>query len=555
MSNTLAFRLATSRLARVAFAALALLGAACADLQNPAAPTGVAAASISDAAHGGTPGFFWLPPMARNPGAAGTLDTDLDPTVTICAWSGTACTSAVAAYTRAGGTGGEAVKVSDAHYHVNWHTRQFSLSEAQVYRIRVSVGAVELGHADVRVVANGSAARGVDGTQYVAVVNGQTLAVKFRIGTGIPGAVIVTPGTATVLPGETLQFTAVVTDLHGNVIAGAPVTWSSTIASVGTVDANGLATGSQTGFTSIKATSGSITGSAALIVDEPIHRWHLMEPAHDQGNWALWGTSVNNVYAANWTSVLHFDGVKWSNVDTVQWHGTLDIYGTGADNIYAVGQAGRILHFDGQVWAQEQWDGQSVYPLALGNWFTPSPNIYLWGVWAAGPDDWFVVGDRGTILRGKAGSWTPMNSGVTTMIRRVWGTSANNVYATGDGGVLLHFDGTAWSQVTLPESVDMWGVWGSSASDVYVVGAGGRVFHFDGASWSLIQLPTQNFLYAAWGTSASNVYVGGSGGTIYRWNGARWIMEEAPAQQVFDFWGPTGTDVFAALSGWSILRR
>jgi hypothetical protein len=555
MITTPVFRLATSRQTRVAFAALALLGTACADLENPAAPAGVAASSISDAAHGGTPGFFWLPPMARNPGSSGTLDINLDPTVTICAWSGTACTSAVAEYTRAGGTGGEAVKVSDSHYHVNWHTRQFSLSEAQVYRVRVRVGSVELGHADVRVVANGSAARGVDGTRYVAVVNGQTLAVKFRIETGIPGAVIVTPGTATVLPGETRQFTAAVTDLHGNVIAGAPVTWSSSIASVGTVDANGLATGSQTGFTSITAASGSVTGSAALIVDEPIHRWHLMDPAHDQGNWALWGTSVNNVYAANWTSVLHFDGVKWSNVDTVQWHGTLDIYGTSGSDIYAVGQAGRILHFDGQVWGQEQWDGQSVYPLALGNWYTPSPNIYLWGVWAAGPDDWFVVGDRGTILRGKAGNWTPMNAGVTTLLRRVWGTSANNVYATGDGGVLLHFDGTAWSKVTLPESVDMWGVWGSSASDVYVVGAGGKVFHFDGGSWSMIQLPTQNFLYAAWGTSASNVFVGGSGGTIYRWNGARWIMEEAPAQQVFDFWGPTGTDVFAALSGWQILRR
>jgi hypothetical protein len=534
---------------------VAALAGACADLKNPAAPTGVAASSISDATHGGTPGFFWLPPMVKNPGSAGTLDTELDPTVTICAWSGIACTSTVAQYTRAGGTGGEAVKVSESHYHVNWHTRQFSLDEAQVYRVRVSVGARELGHADVRVVANGAAARGVDAGQYVAVVNGQTLPVKFRIEAGIPGAITVTPGTATVDPGETQQYTAVVTDLHGNVIAGAPITWSSSLVSVGTVDANGLATGNQAGFTSLTATSGSLSGSAVLIVDEGIHRWRLMDTAHDQGNWALWGTSVNNVYAANWTSVLHFDGVKWSNVDTLQWHGTLDIYGTSAANIYAVGQAGRILRFDGQVWRQEQWNGATVSPLALGNWYTPPQNIYLWGVWAASPDDWFVVGDRGTILRGKAGSWTQMNSGVTTLIRRVWGTSANDVYAAGDAGVLLHFDGTSWTRVTLPQSVDMWGVWGSSSSDVYVVGAGGRVFHYDGGAWTMTQLPTQHFLYAAWGTSATNVFVGGAGGTIYRWNGSRWIMEEAPSQQVFDFWGPTDTDVFAALSGWQILRR
>ncbi|HEY0022505.1 MAG TPA: Ig-like domain-containing protein [Longimicrobium sp.] len=535
---------------------VAALASACADLKNPAAPTGVAASSISDATHGGTPGFFWLPPMVKNPGSAGTLDTNLDPTVTICAWSGTACTSAVAEYTRAGGTGGEAVKVSDSHYHVGWHTRQFTLDAAQVYRIRVSVGARELGHADVRVVATAAAARGVDGSQYVAVVNGQTLAVKFRIEAGIPGAITVTPGTATVQPGETQQYTAVVTDLHGNVIAGAPITWSSSIASVGTVDANGLATGDQAGFTTITAASGSLTGTAALIVDQPIHRWTLMDTAHDQGNWAVWGTSASNVYVANWTSILHFDGTRWHNVDTVQWHGTLDIWGTGEDNIYAVGQTGRILHWNGTAWYYERFDGNIVYAQALGDWSNPPANIYLWGVWAAAPDDWFIVGDQGTVLRGSHGNWTKMSTPVNTLLRRVWGTSANDVYATGDNGVLLHFDGTSWSQVTLPGAPgDLFGVWGSSSNDVFVAGTVGRVYRFDGSAWTVTQLPTQNQLFGVWGTSSANVFVGGQGGVIYRWNGARWIFEEAPAQQVFDFWGPTDTDVFAALSGWQILRR
>lgn len=58
-----------------------------------------------------------------------------------------------------------------------------------------------------------------------------------------------------------------------------------------------------------------------------------------------------------------------------------------------------------------------------------------------------------------------------------------------------------------------------------------------------------------WGTSASNVFVGGTGGTIYRWSGSRWTMEEAPPLTVRDFWGPTDTDLFAAVSSWQILRR
>jgi hypothetical protein len=535
---------------------VAALAGACADLKNPAAPPAApASSSISDGAHAGTPGFFWLPPMVQNPGASGTFDAELDPTVSICAWSGGACTSPVAEYTRAGGTGGEAVKVSGSHYHVNWHTRQFSLSASQVYRVRVTAGARELGHADVRVVDNGAGARGIDASQYVVLVNGQTLPIKFRIEAGIPAAITVTPPTATVEPEGTRRYTAVVTDLHGNVIPDAPITWSSSISSVGTVDGSGLATGVQAGFTSITATSGALSGSAILIVTEGVHTWHLMDTAHDQGSWALWGTSVNNIYAANWTSVLHFDGVKWRNLDTLQWHGTLDIFGTSANNIYAVGPTGRILHFDGGVWRQERWDGVTHSPLPLGDWSSPAQNIYLWGVWAAAPDDWFLVGDKGTILRGKAGSWTRMSSGVNTLLRRVWGTSANDVYATGEDGVLLHFDGTSWSQVALPVSVHMWGVWGSSASDVYVAGNTGKVLHYDGSAWTVTQLPTQNAMYGLWGTSASNVFIGGAGGTIYRFDGTKWVRELAPAQQVFDFWGPNGTDVFAPLSGWQILRR
>lgn len=540
---------------RILIAALAAL-AAC---DGAGTPTGAGGPglSISDGAHGGTAGFHWLPPMVGNPGTTGTFDGGLSPVVEICALGSAGCASTVATYTTTSGPAGEhvVVKSSESHYLVNWHTRDFDLDLAVTYRIRVRVGARELGHADVRLIENGSAAKNVNTEQYIALVDGRTLPVRFRIDTGIPAAITVTPPTATVEPGGTQQYTAVVTDLHGAVIA-APITWSSGAASIATIDAGGLATGVAEGTAAITATSGGLSGTAELVVDEGIHRWTVLNAPTDQGNWDVWGTSATSIYAANWLGVMHFDGTQWSKVDTVYWHGTLDIHGTSESNIYTVGAGGRIMHFDGQAWSQERYDGTTVFPQQLGDWTNILPNIYLWGVWPASPNDWFAVGDGGHILRGQKGSWQIMNSGTTANLRRVWGSSATDVYAAGENGVLLHFDGTAWSPVTLPVSTNMWGVWGTSASDVWVTGDAGTLLHFDGGAWTVTQLPTPYKLYGVWGTSTNNVYVGGAGGYIFRWNGSRWIYEDSTTNaQIFGFWGPDGTDVHAATGQWELIRR
>jgi hypothetical protein len=536
------------------FAALAAL-AACESVRTPTdAPAPFA--SISDGAHGGTPGFNWLPPMVSNPGATGTFDGSLSPVVEICGITGSGC-APVATYTTTSGPSGEhvVVKSSESHYMVNWHTRDFDLDLAVTYRIRVRVGTRELGHADMKLIENGSAAKNVNTAEYIPLIDGRTLPIKFRIDTGIPGALTVTPATATVQPGGTQQYTATVTDLHGNVIIS-PISWSSGAPSIATVSASGLATGVASGTATITATSGGLSGTAQLVVDQPLHRWTVMNAPTDQGNWDVWGTSATNIYAANWLGVMHFDGTTWSKIDTVYWHGTLDIHGTSASNIYTAGANGRIMHFDGQVWSQERYDGSTVFPQQLGDWTNILPNIYLWGIWPASPSDWFIVGEGGHILRGQQGSWQTMSSGTTETLRRVWGSSATDVYATGENGVLLHYDGTAWSQVSLPVSTSMWGVWGSSASDVWVAGDAGKLLHYDGSSWSVTQLPTPNRLYGVWGTSTNNVYVGTSGGEIYRWDGTRWIYEDSSTNaQIFGFWGPSATDVHAATGQWELIRR
>ncbi len=76
----------------------------------------------------------------------------------------------------------------------------------------------------------------------------------------------VTPATATIPVGGTIQFTARAFDASNQEIAGAPFTWSSSNTSVATIDGSGVATGVSTGATTIKATAGGKNDTAALTV-------------------------------------------------------------------------------------------------------------------------------------------------------------------------------------------------------------------------------------------------------------------------------------------------
>jgi hypothetical protein len=77
----------------------------------------------------------------------------------------------------------ETVRLGDAHFIVNWHTEDFALGPALTYRICVKLNDVELGFADVDVVASGRELRFVaDG--YVGILDGRTLPIRFRIEPG-----------------------------------------------------------------------------------------------------------------------------------------------------------------------------------------------------------------------------------------------------------------------------------------------------------------------------------------------------------------------------------
>src|SRR6266550_1543677 len=106
-------------------------------------------------------------------------------------------------------------------------------------------------------------------------------------------------------------------------------------------------------------------------------------------------------------------------------------------------------------------------PIPFDFWSSASSGTtqHLNGIWGTSATDVWAVGDAGTILHYNGTSWSSVPSGTFQFLDGVWGSSASDVWAVGDNGTILHFNGTTWSSAAVGTTLNLLGsVWGSSAS-------------------------------------------------------------------------------------------
>jgi len=125
-------------------------------------------------------------------------------------------------------------------------------------------------------------------------------------------------------------------------------------------------------------------------------------------------------------------------------------------------------------------------------------------VWGSSPTNVFAVGDAGTILRYDGSAWSPMSSGTPRVLLGVWGTG-NTVFAVGDAGTVLRYNGTTWTSIGPGPVDDLLAVWGSSERDVYVTGSSGIILRYDGSTWTTMPSGTTRALYTLSGAVSGQV--------------------------------------------------
>jgi hypothetical protein len=260
-----------------------------------------------------------------------------------------------------------------------------------------------------------------------------------------------------------------------------------------------------------------------------------------------------------------------------QWSTLYGVWGNSSSDVFAVGERGAVLHYNGSGWIPTTsgttndlrgiWaDSSYIYVVgtsgtirrcAVGSttWsgMTSGTTAQLNGVW--GDSSYiYVVGESGTIRRCAVGSttWSGMTSGTTAQLNGVWGDSSY-IYVAGESGTIRRcaVGGTAWSAMTSVTTAQLNGVWGDS-SYIYVVGASGTIRRcaVGSTTWNGMTSGTTNTLYGIWGDSFSNVFAVGAAGAsqLLHYDGNTWHSEwifEGYGADLRDIWGTSPSDIFA----------
>lgn len=135
-------------------------------------------AVLSDGRNDGAPGFFFLPPVAAEPGARPNL-RGLAPVVEIAALA--PGEPVLATFS------GDDVKESGSHYMIHWSTKEHVPAADTTYRIRVFLDGAMLGFADARVARGGRELRMLASQEIFGLTGHRTVPVKFRISAVGPG--------------------------------------------------------------------------------------------------------------------------------------------------------------------------------------------------------------------------------------------------------------------------------------------------------------------------------------------------------------------------------
>jgi hypothetical protein len=136
-------------------------------------------AVISDAVHsGGTAGFYFLPPLVPAPALEGSFDGAQSPVVTIEERD----PKSLAVRRVVENFSGSEIRVDSGSYAVSWRTRDYDVDPLQLYRINVRVQKRVIGFADVDVVPSQAQVKKVDSGEYIPLVDGHVLIIKFWLG-------------------------------------------------------------------------------------------------------------------------------------------------------------------------------------------------------------------------------------------------------------------------------------------------------------------------------------------------------------------------------------
>lgn len=282
----------------------------------------------------------------------------------------------------------------------------------------------------------------------------------------------------------------------------------------------------------------------------------------------VWGSGPNDVWAVGTRgTVLHGDGASFSpiTVDAGSGDVWVSVWGTASNDVWIIGPS-FPMHSSGGASAFEarqgsSWNEQNASTGRLWAGASAGDRVWLGGEtsrrFGAASSVWSYVGDAWTA----AGACTS-NAPCTPTIRSIWAADANTAWAVGDEGGAYAFDASGGAGARfVPQNSqtksDLDAVWGSSASDVWAVGHGGAIRHTakGESAWTMANSNTTQDLHGIWGSGPSDVWAVGNDGTVVHFDGTEWkpgtigLPDGDAPTHLLGIWGSGPDDVWIVGEG------
>jgi len=241
---------------------------------------------------------------------------------------------------------------------------------------------------------------------------------------------------------------------------------------------------------------------AVATYDEPNDQWNSVDVGTTKDLNAVWASDPGNVWAVgNDGTMLHWDGEDWTPITDLNVSRHIhEVWGTPAgDSVFILTEVlgpyellfGRVYvsHQSGGTWSFFQQLGPANQPQSLVDaramHGTSSGNIWVGGNNSAGG------ANAARIARWNGASWedkTPapdinFNPG---SINDIWVVSDQEVWAVGQNNTVIHTTngGEDWEDMTPFDGlVQVQAVWAPSPNFVWVASSSGDIRYYDGHEW------------------------------------------------------------------------
>lgn len=290
-------------------------------------------------------------------------------------------------------------------------------------------------------------------------------------------------------------------------------------------------------------------GPMRQTLPSPSPEWQVMPTRTDVTLRGVWGSSDADVFAVGDNgTILHFDGFRWSAMSSPTVETLRGVSGTAPDNVYAGGDNGTALHYDGSAWTE----------------LDPRTSNHLGTVRAW--RDYAAFADRSSpgvirVYDGGIGLWTTDDTGTGAVINDIrWIPRLDEqrpltslMFLAGEAGAGF-YNQAGWRPLEAG-SADLVSVFGTAPGNAFVLDAAGVLWHFRGRAEGIAVANAGAAMATAAQRAYDDILLFGAAGRIFRFD--RCELTEVRSNVTADFlsaWVAPGGEVFAVGEHGTILR-